>query len=745
MRCKDGHIELAYKEATKDICECIVCGGALLDTSRDILDGGKYGIVSETRPQQVDMAREIDKTLGDKHAQRILIVEGGTGIGKSYAYLIPAILQHKNKRIVISTDTKALQEQVYADLERICAAMGVNVNIALVKGKTNYGCFKLNTKLPKGEERAKYEALCKNAIEHGKYIDFSAGAPYEKPPEWAPAVSAENCPAGSQKNCALECRPNPRMQQIIVVNHSLLGVDMFIGNIVLGQYDVLIVDEAHRLAEKLRNTLTHDVTVSRLEGIGKAITNSSNLPAFILQYDKSAVSADEYVSLLDTVAKRTETALELISGHADYGTNILHTDLPITQEGMNLLAEAKDILIEVDERLSTVIQHCQNLKLNDEMYAGRGDLYAVARKVSRALSLYTSLTDPNTIITIDKYAPLKNRKLQCMPLDIACHSGKKLDAIRHTVYTAATLKLGDRGFSFFKDTLGIAPRKPEDLVEKVLGSPFDYDANARLYVPHSMMKPVNPPRDSDRTPEANKIRAEYQIWLDQLMHQCTNLIDITHGDAMILCTSNVIKNYLYNKLKAHYANSTIHMVNHETGAATAAQNEYMAHDHSVLVGVRSFWEGISIDGDKLRMVIIPKLQFPHFNDPVIKTKQRLSNNGMFDENLQVPPMVISLKQAVGRLIRTKDDYGIVAILDPRAMCGSRNADIAAAKKAWSTGVVGFGDRKRNVKLEDAVLGYGRTVYHSLPIKRVQLKEDFTVLRKFVNGHVARKLNASLKK
>lgn len=713
MHCPECNIDVAYdKEKTKDLCECIVCGETLRVTPYDILKKGMHGIVNEVREPQIAMAREIEKVLNDKHEQKTLIAEGGTGIGKSFAYLIPAILQHKSKRIVISTATKALQEQVYNDLVMICDTLQIHTPVKMIKGAGNYGCFKLAGNIGNAREKKEYQDRVNTCIKNNTIIDFSAGDPYDVVPRWASDVSADNCPAGSRARCQYTCRPNPTTQQILVVNHHLLAMDIMFDNIIFGPYQVLVADEAHQLVEGFRSALSMNLTASRIKSILKKIRDFEPLKVLINQVGDK-VDADGFVSRFEQVERKIKKGLETLLPLADTGTQILDTKHAKAGPGLLELDEAAKMLGVLDVELKTIKARAALTTLDDQLRVGLDTVCVLSNKLRKLQTVFQYLDSNNAVVTLEKDFKTKAPKLEWRPLDIGKLVGRKLQEIPHTIYTSATLQIGDKGFEYFKTELGLTETAPK-LVERTYDSPFDYTNNAKLFIPYAMPKPP--------TPNA----PDYTDWLDQVYTYSSTLIDIFQGDSLVLCTSNQMMNYLYEALNEKFIGTDITIIKQEPGAATTALKKYMDTPHSVLVGVKSFWEGINVKGDKLRLVIIPKLPFPHFYDPIICTKQKRSGVE-WDPDLQIPPMVMALKQAVGRLIRTKDDYGVVAILDPRALGGAK---LSASKSVLKYGPPG----NQKLGLRHILQSYGTTVYHALPIKSIYLRDSFTLLREFVKQH-----------
>lgn len=728
MYCTDCELNVAYDEKkTKDICECVVCGGVLQDTAYDILKKKKHGIVSEVREDQIRMAREIEKIFKDTYDQKILIAEGGTGIGKSFAYLIPAILQHKDKRVVISTATKALQEQVFNDLKMLCETLGVDIPIDLIKGAGNYGCLKVDKvgkHIENEREKSLYKERVKKCIEDKTWIDFSTGDPYPTVPKWADAVSAAHCPTGGRNNCSLKCRPNPTEGRIIVVNHHMLAMDLVFSNpdngkYILGPYTVLIVDEAHELVEGLRSALTSTVSASSMHKAGNLLRTSDELVMVVKLVSRGVVAdwRNAYAGAEYMVAR----ALDMLEPRAEDGTNIVDMTEPETQEGLALLKEASQKI----SGIFTELEQCRKIgyhkKFTGQLKAGYDDVCAQTSKLRSMVGNLRGLDDENNLVTLVRDPRTNKLVLSQRPIDIDKIVGERLSAIPHAVYTSATLSVGNRGFEYFKTGLGILEKAPE-LVEANYESPFNYKDNALLFVPFDMIKP---PPSGDKA---------YGKWIQAVHEHSSSLINIFQGDTLILCTSNAIMNELYRSLTAKFAGTGITILRQQQGAANYAMDQYLKTPNSVLIGVKTFWQGVNVKGDKLRLVIIPKIQFPHYNDPIISIKQKRSGK-KWDHDLQIPPMITSLKQAVGRLIRTKDDYGVVAILDPRVIGGTR---LSASKNVFKAGPPGG----QKLRLSHLLKCYGRTVYDALPIKNIYLRETaFTVLRNFVKGHKERRTSS----
>ena len=242
-----------------NIIICTQCGTTLLDEPDDILLHGKYGITTETRPSQAKLSNEINELM-IRSNDALLFAEGGTGIGKSFAYLIPAII--KNERVVISTAKKSLQRQlVDKDIPYLLGKMGITRSYGLFKGTANYACVKLEKGIKDPEERQKFHTWIQECVKNKVPADKSNWPGTE--PIWWSDISAENCLKGSNCSYYAHCRPHPQNIQILVVNHSILAIDFFLGlttKHLLGKYQTVVIDEAHQAIEMFRSALSLKLT-----------------------------------------------------------------------------------------------------------------------------------------------------------------------------------------------------------------------------------------------------------------------------------------------------------------------------------------------------------------------------------------------------------------------------------------------------------------------------------------------------
>jgi ATP-dependent DNA helicase DinG len=326
-----------------------------------------------------------------------------------------------------------------------------------------------------------------------------------------------------------------------------------------------------------------------------------------------------------------------------------------------------------------------------------------------ALLAFNEVNDTNFVVTAEEKAIL------IQPVEMGSIVGPELMKIPNKVITSATLAMADeRGvpsFDFQREQFGVL-RGPE-VLEGVYPSPFDYDNHAVLYAPYDMPLPPKP----DDPPE------ERNAWVDRMGAEVARLCELVNGDTFVLFSAKKGMLDVYAVTRVLLRTTNIPIILHE-GDAAAIKQKYDETPHSVLFGLKSFWEGIDIPGDKLRQVIITKLPFPHPFDPIVAALNRKYNDF---NRVSVPPMIYDMKQGAGRLIRCKTDRGFVSVLDPRI---------------W-TGGAGGKDRQlghlRSLAANPCFrpLSYGKRLFSSLGLNKVVY--DFTTLQTYAN-HFFQRVN-----
>lgn len=579
------------------------------------------------RPVQQDMAEAVAAAL---ESGEHLLVEAPTGTGKTLAYLLPALAS--GHKVIISTATRHLQDQLYSkDVPLVRAALGRPLKVSLLKGRSNYLCLhRLSLTETAGDlRRADLLTRLRNIRQWAgrtRSGDIGEiGDPADGSPLWPRVTStADNCLGTScpvyDKCWVIEARRKAQAADLVIVNHYLLFADMSLreegfGEVLPGA-DAVILDEAHKLPDIAGRFFGQAMSGRQLrdlvrDGHAEAEEAGGDMPDLNAAIDGVATAEISFEQVLGEPRGSAAWA-ELANDSA-------------CQAAMQMLTESLNAL-----------------KLQIEPVAERTEgLGNIARRSNAACERLALLqTEDN-----ENVRWLERRGagwiLHATPLDVAAPFGRALAVHNGAwVFTSATLSVNQR-LEFFADRLGL-----HEATRLILESPFDYERNSLLYTPEGL--------PDIRSPDFDESVAEAAL----------PLIRSSGGGAFLLCTSYRAVNRCAQRLRAQGVSPLL--VQGEAGRAELLQR-FRAVDNAVLVGTSSFWEGVDVRGRGLRLVIIDRLPFASPGDPVLRARiQFMKAQGEEPfTSYQLPHAVIALKQGVGRLIRDKDDRGLLAICDPR--------------------------------------------------------------------------------
>jgi len=580
------------------------------------------------RDSQLGMAKLIDEAIALGESR---VIEASTGIGKSFAYLVPAFLG--NARVVISTGTRNLQDQLFEkDIPLIRKAIVNGKKVALLKGRSNYCCphrlkrFRAEDRFKSREMAAIFAALAAWAeqTESGDIGEF-AGIP-ENDSLWYYATSnADNCLGGEcpelDRCFVMKARKKAMEADILVINHHLyfsdlaLKVDGF-GEI-LPQADVLIFDEAHQLPDIAGNFYGQQITLRQIEMLCRDVIEAEVSEA------SESKALKQRCDHLGKCAADLRLALRSFPQKAEW-ERIRHAHA--VRQPMDALQQAVDAL---DDTLEPMVSRGKELGLCQRRVRGLQS------------ALQDFLTEDESRVSWYETSERSFRLAQS-PLELADAFRQQLELadFNSVFFTSATLS-SQKSFDYYCDRLGLAGIECASF-----DSPFDYAKQALLYLPSHLPDP------SDDA---------YPRLFGEL---CLQLIEATTGHCFILFTS-----YRMLSLTTDFLRPRLDYPLLVQGELQRNEllHQFVAIDNPVLLGTSSFWEGVDVKGDQLRCVIIDKLPFKSPQDPVYKKRlQRTNQNGgnAFVE-VQIPEATISLRQGVGRLIRDIGDRGIVALCDNR--------------------------------------------------------------------------------
>ncbi|MEO7109921.1 MAG: ATP-dependent DNA helicase [Polyangiaceae bacterium] len=648
----------------------------------------------EERPGQVKMAEAVANALAK---EKTLFVEAGTGTGKTLAYLIPAVLS--GKKVIISTATRALQEQIFdKDLPLVAALLadgGVVVRAAMMKGLSNYLCKRRWNELAASANGNRIDVdvnLSRIArwlkeesgpTEDGEIV-MSRGdrAELSDLPEeslaWRDVQSSTETRIGAECKYYDECfvtrmKRDAEEAQIVVVNHHLFCADLALrrgrrgGAAVLPPYDAVIFDEAHRLEDIATNFFGTRVSTARVEMLARDARKSfvaEKIEGGLTLLEQAERMARDYFNAL---ARATPPASTSSPPPSRFGAAqnqnrpmdrrpIAASDLEASAHEYNKLDAALDAVEHFAEASSKSESVNAVARRASEI---RRDLRQIVKGVEKAYPADWDDADEDQdrqhhepaahVAWIDVRD--RNVSIGASPIDVGPTLNEALfERVQAVVCTSATLATSDSGtdgegssFRFARERLGA----PKNVDELVIPSPFDFENRAALYLP----KDIPDPRDANFIEEASeKIRA---------------LVEITGGGAFVLCTSNRTMRAFASALRGRIDAPVLVQ---GTAPKHLLLSRFRAHGDSVLVATMSFWEGVDVPGRALRLVVMDKIPFAVPSDPVVAARssriEREGGNPFVDYS--VPLAALTLKQGFGRLIRRHDDAGIVAILDKRA-------------------------------------------------------------------------------
>jgi ATP-dependent DNA helicase DinG len=599
------------------------------------------------RQSQQDMARTI---AGCIEARGSLVAEAGTGTGKTFAYLVPALLS--GARTLISTGTRHLQDQLVGrDLPLLAASLGVASRVAVLKGRANYVCHHhLERNLLEGSFERREDAAMLRRIERFAALSTSgdraeaAGIP-EDAPAWMRAISTrENC-LGQEcprlDDCFLmRARRRAMQADIVVVNHHLFCADLALRDEgiadLLPATEVLVFDEAHQLPDVATQFFGVAVSTRQLMELARDLMRTGRA---------DAPDADDWMARATAI----EAALREFRLHAGGPARLDDRRLRAMVE---LHAAIEGLAAAIEAALPTLSEAAQRSR-------DLGRLAPRAAQLAQRLRAWLqALLEPSPAASDDDAGQIADEAgpavlwadvrrlgaaLHASPLSVAGQFRRHRQASpRAWIFVSATLTVGGE-FGHFQRALGL-----EDAATRCWPSPFDYAGNTRLLVPERIAEP-----SAESFPR-------------ELADTIVPLLRANRGRAFVLCTSLRMVGRMAELLAPRLAEGMELMVQGSAPRAVLIER-FRNAAAPVLVGSASFWEGVDVPGRQLSLVVIDKLPFAPPDDPVVRARAealRARGGDPFRE-LQLPDAAMSLKQGVGRLIRSETDRGVLVIGDRR--------------------------------------------------------------------------------
>ena len=594
----------------------------------------KKGLLSEWHPNfefregQMQMAEAVESALADK---KHLIVEAGTGTGKTLAYLVPAILS--GKRIVISTGTKNLQEQLFfKDIPFLEKHLGP-LRVSYMKGRSNYAC---RQKIYDAEKEPVLEGL-------EEVADFQIIRQWEKTTENGDRAEIKTLPEHSSAWAKIDARSDlctgqkcPQFERcfitlmhqkaqesdLVIVNHHLFFADLAVKGdergAIIPDYGAVIFDEAHEIEDVAGQYFGVSISSYQFEELARDVTALAHRKDF---------GSTELDRILAALSERSVHFLSLFGA----------------RDGRTSFRSHDAFLEENDQAYRDVLYALELAALQLELLKAAPEeaipLVARAREMAKRLEFWMESGDRRFVYWIERRG--RGTFLQATPIDVSQILDQRLfDMIDCVVLTSATLAVSGE-FEFAKERLGL--RSARTLV---VPSHFDYAKQALLYVPQDLPDP--------RSPAFTAAAAQ----------QIVELLLLSRGRAFVLFTSYQQMRLIYDRVSMEVPYQTLLQ---GTGPRSALLEEFRSTPNAVLFATSSFWQGVDVPGQQLSCVIIDKLPFAVPSDPVVEARIAAirSDGGDAFHSYQIPQAAIALKQGFGRLIRSRGDRGVLALLDNR--------------------------------------------------------------------------------
>ena len=600
---------------------------------------GRKGLLSEWHPNyefregQLAMAEAAEAAIAEK---KHLIVEAGTGTGKTLAYLVPALLS--GKRVVISTGTKNLQEQLFfKDIPFLEQHLGP-LRACYMKGRGNYAC---RQKIYDAENEPVLDGL-------EEIADFRIIREWEKTTETGDRAEIKSLPENSTAWAKMDARSDlcsgqkcpqfercfiTKMHQkaqesdLIIVNHHLFFADLAVkggpmggegGAGIIPDYGAVIFDEAHDVEDVAGQYFGTTVSSYQFDELTRDVANLAQRKNF---------NSKELDRILMTLSERASQFFTLFGA----------------AEGRSGFRGQEAFLIEHEEAYRDILAALEIVALQLELMRAAPEeaipLVNRAREIARRLQFWMESNEKAYVYWIEKRG--RGTFLQATPIDVSSLLDQKLfDSLDTAVLTSATLAVAGE-FEFVKQRLGLRGART-----LIVESHFDYTEQALLYVPQELPDPRN------------------QAFTSAAAREIIELLTYSRGRAFVLFTSYQQMRLIYDRVSLEVPFQTLLQ---GTGPRNALLDEFRSTPNAVLFGTSSFWQGVDVPGSQLSCVIIDKLPFAVPSDPVVEARIAAIRNDGGDAfaGYQVPQAAIALKQGFGRLIRSRSDRGVLVLLDNR--------------------------------------------------------------------------------
>ena len=640
------------------------CGEALADEGPVAAAFASF----EHRSGQLAMAQHVEDAFVN---EQFALIEAGPGTGKTFAYLIPALLhlrRHASDRVVVSTRTKQLQEQLYAkDLPFLRERLAPNVNVALLKGRDNYLCLRrwhaLIEELAESLERDSLLPLLAPLVRwmnDTKTGDIEENSAFLSNPQarglWQRLADSpfhctgEFCPFAD--TCfSVQARRRARRADLVVVNHSLLLGDLVVGGVILGKYAHLVVDEAHTLESVARMAFTKTLTERAVLRLADDLAPTGRRRGWLQRtpFTGDRAAARHVEELVRLLRSQTGKAFRQIARRLPEERRAAFTYLDDLTDEAGGIAR---LLQQIEGALDALADGIDG----DE---ARRELEGYVRIVQDLKSVVGTLSRPATDNSVHWYER-GTHALSCYatPLEVAPFLEEQLyPRLQTLIMTSATLSLAG-SFDFLRRSVGLSD--DGRIRTLIADSPFAYEDRMRIVVPRHL-----PPAHGELTPYAEALAALLSALSERTMR-----------NGLALFTSYAMMQAVRDCLPR---DASV-FVQGEMSRTSLTERFRRALPPVWLFGTESFWEGVDFPGEELEMLVISRLPFPVPTDPVLAAMGRRLRQAGRDPfmDLSVPLAGLKLRQGIGRLIRTTQDHGMVVIADQRIVTRSYGRLLAAA-------------------------------------------------------------------
>jgi len=590
------------------------------------------------RAAQREMAALVVAALeSGRHA----VIEAGTGIGKTFAYLLPVLLLER--RAIISTGTHTLQDQLFSrDLPLLGSVVGRPMQVALLKGRGNYLCWhRLESALREGtRDAATLSALHAlhawgNTSDSGDLTELEDLAD-DHVLRGQVTSTVDNCLGRECEHVdrcfVVEARRRAQAAEVVIVNHHLLLADLSLKDNGFGELlpgtDAVIVDEAHQLPDVAQQFFGWSVSTRELESLARDVFAEARAAGALGDLDAALSELGRAIVAVRSAAGRAEGRTPWIAA-----PTVLRDGLPDLAAALEALAAGLDAVAERSTALRNCAERCT----------------ACAKRLREI-----TVADPSEGL---RWFDLTTGAVAAhwTPLDIGAALAARIEAQNGVwIFASATLAVGE-DFSHFLARIGLdAP------LTGVLPSPFDYERNARIFVPEGLPDPSD------------------ELYVDHLLAQTWPLVEAARGGAFLLFTSYRALQRAERWIEQRAAPGPVLVQGR--GSRSELLKQFRADGNAILLGTGSFWQGVDVRGRALRLVMIDKLPFAVPSDPLVQARAeaiRRAGGDPFRE-LSLPHAVLALKQGIGRLIRDFDDRGLIVLGDPRLRTRSYGATFLAS-------------------------------------------------------------------